>query len=81
MRVSGVLIETSFPNRLRDLADVSGHLTPELLRCELEKLERNDVRVYVHHIKAPTHTETVADLATIDDPRIQILEQGAELEF
>ncbi len=80
-RVRGVIIETSFPNRLRDLADISGHLTPELLGGELEKLERKDLPIYVHHIKAPTHAETLADLATLADPRIQVLEQGVALAF
>jgi len=80
-RVRALLIETSFPDRLRDLAGVSGHLTPALLHGELQKLRRSDVPVYVHHIKAPTRAETLAELAALGDERIRILEPGDALTF
>lgn len=79
--VQAILLETSFPNRLGDLAHISGHLTPEMLADELTKLEVEGVRVYVHHIKAPTREETIADLMALEDPRLQILRTGDVLPF
>ena len=80
-RVRAILVETSFPDRLQGLADLSGHLTPQMLAAELEKLESAEARVYVHHIKAPTRDETVADLMALDDPRLHILEPGDVIVF
>jgi 3',5'-cyclic-nucleotide phosphodiesterase len=36
--VRAIVVETSFPNRLGALAEVSGHLTPNLLARELDKM-------------------------------------------
>ncbi len=80
-KVRGIMIETSFPDRLRALADVSGHLTPALLAAELRKLDRPDIPVHIHHIKAPTRSETLAELAALGDERVRVLEPGTVLEF
>ena len=48
-----MIIETSFPNELQDLANVSGHLTPQTLDLELRKLKQ-DVPVYLYGFK-PRH--------------------------
>jgi len=79
--VRAVLVETSFPNRLNSLADVSGHLTPARLQRELQKLERRDLPVYVYHIKAPTRDETLRELEALGDARLHVLEPGMDLEF
>ena len=44
-------IETSFPNRLAELARISGHLTPAMLGEELAKLDRPRVPVGIFHMK------------------------------
>ena len=80
-QVRGIMIETSFPDRLHALADVSGHLTPALLGAELCKLDRRDIPVHICHIKAPTRDETVAELAALGDERVRVLEPGTVLEF
>lgn len=80
-RVRAVLVETSFPNRLNPLADVSGHLTPARLQRELDKLPSRDFPVYVYHIKAPTRAETVAELEQVPDARLRLLEPGMSIDF
>ena len=45
-RLKVVITEASFPNELQELADVSGHLTPQTLDRELKKL-KHDVPVYL----------------------------------
>jgi cAMP phosphodiesterase len=53
--LKAVLLETSFPNMLQGLADISGHLTPNTVRGELAKLRRNGSRagceVLLYHLK------------------------------
>lgn len=45
-----VIIETAFPNKERQLADVSKHLCPTTLATELAKFEGN-AEVYITHLK------------------------------
>jgi len=73
--LKALIVETAFPNRLRDLARVSGHLTPEMLEREIDKMPA-DVQIWIFHIKPQLFQETAEQLATIDPTRIHTLEQG-----
>jgi cAMP phosphodiesterase len=75
-----VIVEASYPNRLQDLADVSGHLTPQTLRTELMKL-KVDVPIYAQHIKPQFISDVVGELAELSDPPVTRLEQGKEYTF
>jgi len=70
-----LIVETAFPNRLDGLARVSGHLTPDMLRREIDKMPP-DVPIWIFHIKPQLFQETAEQLATIDPTRIHTLEQG-----
>ena len=50
--VKHVITEASFPNHLEPLAMASKHLTPKLLRRELEQLPYRP-RIYISHMKSP----------------------------
>jgi cAMP phosphodiesterase len=76
--VRAVVVETAFPNRLGALAHASGHLTPQLLEREMEKMPA--VPVWVYHIKPTFYEETVEELARLA-PRVQILEQDQSYVF
>ena len=69
-----VVLECTFPNRLAVLADRSKHLTPELVRREMDKLPP-DIPIWIYHIKPPFYEETAEELSRLDDGRITILEQ------
>jgi len=73
--LKAIIVETAFPNRLHALARVSGHLTPEMLRREIDKMPA-DVPIWVYHIKPQLFQETAEELANIDPTRIHTLEQG-----
>jgi cAMP phosphodiesterase len=75
-----LIIECAFPNRLDGLAAASCHLTPALLRSELDKVSP-DLQVLVFHIKPQFYQETAEELARIDSARIQILEQAKTYTF
>lgn len=72
--LKAVIIETAFPDRMDELARASKHLTPALLRKELDKLPPN-LPVWIFHIKPQFLEETAEELLKID-PRIRIVEQG-----
>lgn len=78
--LKAVCIETSFDDSMREVAELSQHLTPASLRGELRKLER-DVPVYLHHLKPPCIERIHSQVAALGDPRIRFLEQGRTYEF
>lgn len=69
-------VETSFPNRLEKIARASGHLTPEMLKGELAKLDRPELPIKIFHMKPQFLDEILAELHDLDDPRLQILHGG-----
>ena len=78
--LKAVITETSFPNELQDLAQISGHLTPATLDLELDKLER-DVPVYLYGGK-PKHLKAIKKQVTaLKRKRLALLEQGRTYRF
>ncbi len=49
--INSVVIECSFPSEMTSLAKESKHLTPKLLFNYLKKLKRDDIKLYINHIK------------------------------
>ena len=49
--IKSIIIDVSFPSRFEALAQESKHLTPKLLQEELKKLKRNDISIFVNHLK------------------------------
>jgi ribonuclease BN (tRNA processing enzyme) len=72
--VRAIILECAFPNRMRPLADAARHLTPDLVRRELDKLPP-DIPVWIFHIKPQFYQETADELLRIDAGRIVLLEQ------
>jgi 3',5'-cyclic-nucleotide phosphodiesterase len=60
--IRAVLVECAFPNRLRELAAISRHMTPE--RLEREKMPA-DVPILVYHVKPVFASETTDELARL----------------
>jgi ribonuclease BN (tRNA processing enzyme) len=71
--VRAIIVETSFPDRLETLAELSGHLTPSQLTWELDKMPLCDVWVY--HMKPVFHDEIVEELGKLDR-RVRVLGDG-----
>ena len=74
--LGAVVIETSFPNRLQDVADASQHLTPRTLAHELEKLGDSDIPILVTHLKPQFRREIIAELKTLKLKRLRVLKDG-----
>jgi ribonuclease BN (tRNA processing enzyme) len=74
-RLKAAFIETSFPNDFRDLAKVTGHLTPEMFAREFAKLGRPDLPVYIYHIKPSYRHVIAAELKRLNLPNLHVLEE------
>ena len=75
-KISAVIVDVSFPSRMAQLAFDSKHLTPALLSDELKKLKRDDVTVYVNHIKPSYKLELLKEIIKAD----VLLNNGSLLE-
>jgi len=71
LHLKAVFAEVSFPNEMRQLAEASKHLTPELLAVELGKLNR-EVDVYAVHIKPAYREDVIRQIAALGRPRVSI---------
>lgn len=76
--LKALLLETSFPNSLQGLADVSGHLTPRTVATELQKFDRNGTSVLIYHLKPAYLTELRQELQALP---VEVLELGDAFEF
>jgi len=65
-KITAVIIDVSFPSRMAQLAFDSKHLTPKLLIEELKKLKRDDVSIYVNHIKPAYKVELLKEIIKSD---------------
>ena len=74
-----VFIEASYPNQMADLARLSKHLTPAMLRIEFEKLGRPDLPVYAFHLKPRFRDHIVRELRDLRIRNLSVLEEGQEL--
>jgi HD-GYP domain-containing protein (c-di-GMP phosphodiesterase class II)/ribonuclease BN (tRNA processing enzyme) len=71
--IKSVVFECSFPSSMEHLAVSSKHLTPKLLFNSMKNLKRDDVDIYINHIK-PAFINTIAkeirDLSVEFSPKI-----------
>ncbi len=79
-RLKAAFIETSFPNELSELAKTSGHLTPDMLGREWQKLGRPDIPIYIYHRKPPYRDLIAEELKRLDLPNINMLEEGQRIQ-
>ncbi|HVT02861.1 MAG TPA: 3',5'-cyclic-nucleotide phosphodiesterase [Thermoanaerobaculia bacterium] len=67
-----IVTEASFPNDYQQLADDSGHLSPQTFAVELGKIEL-DIPVYASHRKLPWEHKIESEMRNIRDRRARIL--------
>ena len=75
-KITTVIIDVSFASKFDKLAFDSKHLTPNLLKEELKKLKRDDVKIHINHIKPFCKSEVVQEIIKGD----LLLNNGAILE-
>ena len=77
-----LVIEISFPTEFNRLAVLSRHLTPALLEDQLKSLERDDVTIYINHIKYEFKDIIINELKDIGlYDKLIILDDNDEIEI
>jgi len=76
LHVKAFIVDVSFPNRLEDVAIKSKHFSPNLLGHAKKKLNRNDLALYVYHLKPTYAKETTKELNVIGVGPEMILHGG-----
>ncbi|MBN1253718.1 MAG: 3',5'-cyclic-nucleotide phosphodiesterase [Deltaproteobacteria bacterium] len=75
-KVLAVFIECSFPNELQELANLCGHLTPQTMTLELQKLKEQNCPVFIFHMK-PQYLKTIQEeIDALGDKRISMLTEN-----
>ena len=77
--VHALIIEVSFPNSMKKLAITTGHLTPELLGLEIDKMKHAPEQILITHIKPQYMARIKKELLGIKKKRqvaIQIIKDG-----
>lgn len=76
IRIHCAIIEVSFPDKMKAMALKIGHLTPELLGKEIEKMKMIPDKILITHPK-PQHIKTIrAEIKRLRMPNIHILKDG-----
>ncbi|MBI5195817.1 MAG: 3',5'-cyclic-nucleotide phosphodiesterase [Nitrospirae bacterium] len=74
--VNALIIEVTFPNKMKELAIITGHLTPALLLGELKKLKKLPEKILITHPK-PQFSKIIAkELHRLRIKQITMLKEG-----
>jgi cAMP phosphodiesterase len=74
--VRAIFIETSLPQEMADVAELTGHLTPAGLARELKKLGTLNPQIYLYHMKIQYREEIRREIERMGDSRLHILRDG-----
>jgi cAMP phosphodiesterase len=77
--LKAAFVETSFPNRMADLAFASKHLTPALFEKEFHKIGRADLPVYLYHMKPRQRLEIEREVRQLSLKQVRFLDEGQEI--
>jgi ribonuclease BN (tRNA processing enzyme) len=76
-----LIVETSFPNRLEEIALRSGHLTPSLLEREIGKMNPPPPLIGLMHTKPQYLAEIMKEVSELGRNDIRFLKEGEILSF
>ncbi len=62
LSIKSIIIEVSFPSQYKELAQNSKHLTPQLLQKTLTKLKRDDITVFINHLKPSYQAQIIKEI-------------------
>lgn len=61
-KIKSLIVECSFPSHMEDLARMSKHLTPKILKEQLNYLTRDDLQIFIYHLKPLFYNEIVEEI-------------------
>ena len=79
--LKAIFVETSLPNSMRDIADITGHLTPSSLEQELNKLDSLKTDIYLYHMKLQYRQAIQSEIALIRNKKIHLLKDGQRIQI
>lgn len=82
--IKAVFIECSFPNSMQSLSEASFHLTPHDLYEMFKKLKKNNLKIFLYHLKSFYMEELKSDinsLATSLNIDLKIINDGDILDI
>jgi ribonuclease BN (tRNA processing enzyme) len=74
--IDAILIECAFPDELRELANVSHHLTPKTLKSEIAKCRHKNCPIYVINLKPMYRERIIMEIDELKIENLEILEVG-----
>ncbi|WP_333802885.1 HD domain-containing phosphohydrolase [Sulfurospirillum sp.] len=79
--IKALIIDVSFPNHFVKIATESKHLTPHFLAEGMKHLKRNDVHLYINHLK-PFYAEQITqELSAIGIAQEAVLHDGGSIDL
>jgi len=75
-KIHCLIIDVSFPNSMEELAIRTGHLTPRLLRAELDKMAVPPGRVLITHPKPHYRKKIEAEIRKMNTDGMRLLRDG-----
>lgn len=80
--LNAIIVDTSFPNGLDNIATMSGHFTPSQLHQDLTKARvGNEVAIYVYHVKPVHKQRVIRELKALGRKNVKVLKEGATYNF
>lgn len=74
--LDALIIEVSFPNKMKELALLTGHLTAELLSDELKEIQCIPKKIYITHPKPQYLKQITAELKMLKIKNLSLLNDG-----
>jgi ribonuclease BN (tRNA processing enzyme) len=75
-KIDCLIIEVSFPNRMREMAVTTGHLTPRLLKEEVLKLKHMPEKIYITHPKPQYFKVIKTEIEKLKIKNLRVLKDG-----
>ena len=80
--LKAIIVDTSFPNSLDLIANLSGHFTPAQLHNDLTQARvGSDVPIYIYHIKPVFEKKVISELRALGRKNVKILKEGKTYRF
>lgn len=79
--IKTLIIDVSFPNHFKKIATESKHLTPHFLAQGMEQLKRDDLHIYINHLKPFYAEHIMQQLHEIGISKDAILKDGESIEL
>ena len=80
--LTAIIVDTSFPNSLNTIAELSGHFTPAQLHADLTKARVDfNVPIYIYHIKPVHEKKVVNELRSLGRKNVKVLQEGKTYHF